>query len=154
MKPGSFSQIYIHVVITVKNRECLLGKHIRSDVFKIMGGILNEQGHKPILINGVEDHAHIFFGFNPKCSISDTVKELKRRTTLFINTKGLIRGKFNWQNGYGAFSYSRSHIGRVHNYIARQEEHHARKSFREEYIEFLSKYDIEFDKRYLFDFDN
>ncbi|MEN8226082.1 MAG: IS200/IS605 family transposase [Bacteroidota bacterium] len=150
IKPGSYSQIYIQLVISVRYKHCVLSREIRTEVFKVMGGILNEHGHKPILINGVDDHVHIFFGLNPDIALTGTVKELKRRTSLFINGKGYFQMKFRWQHGYGAFSYSQSHIQRVYKYIENQEEHHAKKTFREEYISFLRRYEIEYDGRYLF----
>jgi len=152
MKPGSFTQIYIQLVISVKYKDCGLNKSFRNTVFKIMGGILNEQGHKPILINGVEDHIHLFFGLNPKITLSDTVKKLKRRTSIFINNEEYHSKKFRWQYGYGAFSYSQTHIERVYNYIANQEAHRARKSFKKEYTEFLKKYEVDYQEKYLFDF--
>ena len=117
-----------------------------------MGGILNEYGHKPIIINGVEDHVHIFIGLNPNMTISDTVKELKRRTTVFINNEGFFKSRFRWQAGYGAFSYSKSHVSRVYDYIANQEQHHMKKSFKKEYISLLELYGIKFEKKYLFKF--
>ncbi len=152
MKPGSFTKIYIQLVISVKYKDCGLNKSFRNTVFKIMGGILNEQGHKPILINGVEYHFHLFFGLNPKITISVTVQELKRRTTIFINNEKYHSKKFRWQYGYGAFSYSQTHIERVYNYIANQEAHHARKSFEKEYNDFLRRYEIEYEEKYLFEF--
>ena len=152
MKPGSFTKIYIQLVISVKYKKYGLSRSFRPRVFKIMGGVLNVHGHHPILINGVDDHVHLFFGLNPKISLSDTVKEIKRRSTVFINNEGYHSGKFKWQNGYGAFSYSQSHIENVYNYILRQEEHHARKSFEKEYIKYLEKYDIEYNEKYLFKF--
>lgn len=152
MKPGSFTQIYIHLVISAKYKNTPLSKPIREEIYRIMGNILNEHGHKPIIINGVEDHAHLFFGMNPKTALADTVKELKRRSSLFINDKGFFRNKFRWQYGYGAFSNSYSHMQRVYDYIANQEQHHARKSFEKEYIALLEKYQIEFDRKYLFEF--
>ncbi len=152
MKPGSFTQIYIQLIISVKYRDCLLSKPIRQRIFKIMGGILNEYGHKPIIINGVEDHLHIFFGLNPNESISNTVKELKRRTTVFINNEGFFSKRFRWQFGYGAFSYSKSHVERVCNYVQNQEIHHSKKSFKKEYTRMLKAYGIEYNEKYLFDF--
>ena len=117
-----------------------------------MSGIATNMKHKSIIINGVSDHVHVFLGFNPSVSISDTVYELKRSTSLFINEKNWFNHKFNWQEGYGAFSYSRSHIENVYHYIKNQERHHRKKTFRDEYIEFLKKFEIEYDKKYLFEF--
>lgn len=152
MKAGAYTQIYIQLVIVVMYRDRLLSKEIKSTVSKIMGGILNEYGHKPIIINGANDHLHIFYGHNPNISLSDTVKELKRRTTVFINNQHYFTNRFRWQSGYGAFSYSKSHIHRVYNYIERQEEHHLTKSFEKEYKQFLKHYEIQFENKYLFEF--
>ena len=152
MKPGAFTQIYVHIVISSRYKNLRMTKPVRIQVYKIMGGILNEYGHKPIIINGVEDHAHIFFGLNPNMKISDTVKEIKKRTTLFINNEGFFKQRFRWQAGYGAFSYSKSHIANVIAYIERQEEHHQRKSFEKEYRRMLKLFDINYDERYLFRF--
>jgi putative transposase len=152
MKPGSFTQIYIQLVICVKFKNNRLSREVREEVFNILGNILNEYGHKPIKINGVEDHVHLFFGMNPKYALSDTVRELKRRSSTFINEKNFFRQKFSWQFGYGAFSYSQSHMQRVYDYVANQEQYHERKSFEKEYKKFLEEYEVEYDERYLFEF--
>lgn len=149
IKPGSFTQIYLQLIISIKYRECKLSGSFRPRLFQIMGGILNEYGHKPIIINGVEDHVHLFFRFNPKISLSDTVKELKRRTTVFINNEGYHAKRFRWQYGYGAFSYSQTQIERVYKYIARQEEHHKTMGFKKEYRIFLDKFKVEYQENYL-----
>jgi REP element-mobilizing transposase RayT len=117
-----------------------------------MSGIATNMKHKSIIIDGVSDHVHVFLGLNPVVSISDTVYELKRSTSLFINDKKWFNRKFNWQEGYGAFSYSRSHIDNVYNYIKNQEQHHRKQTFRDEYAEFLKKYEVEYDNRFLFEF--
>lgn len=152
MKPGAYTQLYVQLVFAVKNRNAVLNKEIRLRVFEYMSGILREMKHKSIIINGVSDHVHVFVGLNPVKSISDTVHDLKRSSSLFINNEKLCMGKFSWQEGYGAFTYSRSHIDNVYRYIQNQEEHHNRKNFREEYVEFLEKYEVEYDERFLFDF--
>jgi len=152
MKPGAFTQLYTQLVFAVKYRQALLTKEIRPHVFKYINGIIKDLGHKPIIINGVSDHIHIFIGLNPKVSISDTIHDIKRSSSLFINNEKLSRFYFNWQEGYGAFSYSRSHIDNVYQYILKQEEHHKKEKFRTEYIKFLKKFDIEFEERYLFEF--
>ncbi|MFN8205819.1 MAG: IS200/IS605 family transposase [Bacteroidales bacterium] len=117
MRPGTFTQIYIQIVFAVYKRQSLITKEIREEVFRYMGGILNSQNHKTIIVNGVSSHVHIFFGLNPNISISDTVHDLKRSSSLYINKEKLTRDRFTWQSGYGAFSYSRSHLERVVNYI-------------------------------------
>ena len=152
MKPGVFTQLYIHIIFAVKYRNRLLKEEYRPEIFSYMSGIATNMKHKSIIINGVSDHVHVFLGFNPAVSISDTVYELKRSTSLFINGKKWFRHDFNWQEGYGAFSYSRSHLENVYNYVKNQEQHHRKQTFREEYVEFLEKFEIEYDKRYLFEF--
>lgn len=152
MKPGSFTQLYVQIVFAVKNREALLHKNFRSRVFGYMSGTLCEMKHKVIIVNGVSNHVHILIGLNPSISISDTVHDVKRSTSLFINKERFCRGKFAWQEGYGAFTYSRSQIDKVYKYILNQEEHHKNRGFKEEYTEFLEKYDIEYNEKYLFDF--
>jgi REP element-mobilizing transposase RayT len=154
MKPRVFTQLYIQIVFAVAHKDRLLGKDFRKDVFSYMSGIATNMKHKSIIINGVSDHVHIFLGMNPSVSISDTVWELKRGSSLYINSKNWLHNKFNWQEGYGSFSYSKSHIENVYKYILNQEEHHKKKKFREEYIEFLKKYEIEYDERFLFEFFN
>lgn len=154
MKPGTFTQIYIQLIFSPLYREALLHPHIRPEVFSYMSGIITNLGHKSIIVNGMADHVHLFIGLNPKLSISETVKEIKRASSLFINQQKFFPGKFQWQSGYGGFSYSQSQIERVYQYILNQQEHHKKKSFKEEYMGFLKKYDIEFENQYLFEFFN
>jgi putative transposase len=117
-----------------------------------MSGIITDLGHKSIIVNGVADHVHLFIGWNPSISISDTVHDIKRGSSLFINNKKLCCGKFSWQEGYGGFSYGKSKIEDVYNYILNQESHHKKVTFRDEYIRFLKRFEIDFDERFLFDF--
>ncbi len=147
---GTYSQIYIQVVFAVKERENLMQKPWQIEVFKYMNGILKGKNQKPIIVNGVEDHVHLFFGLQPSISISDLVRDIKSNTTKFINDNKFVKGKFVWQEGYGAFSYSHSQIDNVYQYILNQEIHHQKKTFREEYIDFLKKFNIEHDEKYLF----
>ena len=154
MKPGVFTQLYIHLIFAPKYGDKLLVKEIRSDVFKYLSGILTNRGHKSIIVNGMPDHVHIFFGMNPNDKISDLVGCLKKDSSTFINTKNWFNGKFHWQDGYGAFSYSRSQIDVMYKYIANQELHHKRRTFREEYLELLQKFVVEYDEKYLFEFFN
>lgn len=150
MKPGTFTQIYIHLVFSPLHREALLVDKIRPRIFEYMGGIIRTLQHKPIIINGMSDHVHLLIGFNPKISVSETVKEIKRLSSMFINEQNLFIGKFQWQAGYGAFSYGRSQLDNIYHYIKNQEDHHKNQSFKEEYYSFLKKFDIEFDNQYLF----
>jgi REP element-mobilizing transposase RayT len=149
--PGTFTQIYIHIVIAVKGRQNLLQKPWRDEVFKYISGIVKGKGHKPIIVNGVGDHVHVFVGIKPVMAISDLVRDIKNNSSNFINEKKFVRGKFSWQEGYGAFSNSQSQLDQVYQYIKNQEEHHHKRSFKEEYIDFLEKYAIEYKSEYLFD---
>jgi len=152
LKPGAFTQLYVHLIFAVKYRERLLTKEIRVELFKYISGIISNRNHKVIIINGMTDHIHILIGLNPNDKISDLIACIKRESSSFINEKKFFRGKFHWQDGYGAFSYSRSQLDVVYNYIANQEVHHKKRTFREEYVELLKKYEIQFDEKYLFDF--
>ncbi len=152
MKPGTYTQLYVHLVFAVKCRDAALTKDIRSRIFEYISGIISTMKHKSIIVNGVADHVHILIGLNPSISISDTVQGIKRNSSLFINKEKLCKEKFAWQEGYGAFSCSRSHLEIVYAYIQNQERHHEKSTFRTEYIQFLKKYSIEFDECYLFDF--
>ena len=123
----------------------------RDEVFKYMAGIIKGKNQKPIIVNGVEDHVHVFVGLKPAMSISDLIRDVKNNTSNFINEQKFVKGKFAWQEGYGAFSYAHSQIGNVYQYIANQEEHHRKKTFKEEYIEFLQAFEVEYDEKYLFE---
>ncbi|RZL30558.1 MAG: IS200/IS605 family transposase [Pedobacter sp.] len=148
---GTFSKIYIQYVFAVRGRQNLLQKPWRNEVFKYMSGIIKEKGQKPIIVNGVADHVHVFVGIKPAMNISDLIRDVKNNSSKFINEQGWLNGKFSWQEGYGAFSYAHSQIENVYQYIANQEEHHRTKTFKEEYLEFLKKFEIEHDEKYLFD---
>jgi putative transposase len=152
MKPGTFTQIYIQLVFSPLHREMLLHSEIRPRIFEYMSGVTSHLKHKPIIINGIDDHVHIFLGLNPDLSLSETVKEIKRVTSIFINQNRFFAGKFEWQSGYGGFSYSHSQIMAVYNYILNQENHHKKRTFREEYMDLLNKYEIKFEEQYLLEF--
>ncbi len=149
--PGTFSKIYIQVVFAVKGRDNLIGNSWKTELHKYIAGIIKGKGHKSIIVNGMQDHIHAFIGLKPVMSISDLVRDIKNNSSNFVNDHKLIKGKFGWQEGYGAFSYSQSHIDNVYNYILNQEKHHKKKSFKEEYLEFLKKFEVEYDEKYLFD---
>ncbi|EON75201.1 putative transposase [Lunatimonas lonarensis] len=148
---GTFSQIYIQYVFAVRRRENLLEKPWREEVFKYIAGIIKGKNQKPIIVNGVSDHIHVFVGLKPSMNICDLVRDIKNNSSNYINEQGYVKGKFSWQEGYGAFSYGHSQIERVYQYIANQEKHHEKKSFKEEYIGFLKKFEIQFNDKYLFD---
>ena len=152
MKPAVFTQLYIQLVFSPKNREALLHKTHNEQLWPYMAQTLINMEHKPIIINGMTDHIHIFLGLNPKISISDLVRDLKRSSSLWINEQKWFQGAFAWQDGYGAFSYGRSQIDDVYKYIQTQEEHHKKRSFKKEYLEMLRKFGVEYDERYLFEF--
>lgn len=148
---GTFSQIYIQIVFAVKGRQNLIGKEWRDELHKYISGIITNKGQKSIIVNGVSDHVHIFVGLKPAMAISDLVRDIKNNSSNFINAKNFIKGRFMWQEGYGAFSYAHSQIEQVYNYILNQEEHHKKKSFKEEYLDFLQKFEIEYNEKYLFE---
>jgi REP element-mobilizing transposase RayT len=150
---GTYSQIYIQVVFAVKGRQNLLHKDWRDDVFKYMSGIIKNKGQKPIIVNGVSDHVHVFIGLKPSMALSDLVRDVKNNSTNFINDHPWIKGKFSWQEGYGAFSRVASHsqIGNVYDYILNQEKHQSKQTFQEEYADFLKRFEIEHDVKYLFE---
>jgi putative transposase len=147
----TYSQIYIQVVFAVKGRENLIDKSWQAELHKYISGIIKAKGQKSIIVNGVGDHIHCFIGLTPSMSISDLVRDIKNNSSKFINEKKFVKGKFQWQEGYGAFSYAHSQIEQVYNYILNQEEHHKSKKFKEEYLDFLNKFQIEYKLEYLFD---
>lgn len=148
---NTYTQIYIHVVFAVQARESLIKAEWREDLFKYIAGIFKNHKIKLIAIGGVEDHVHILFGMSPTIALSDLVRDVKANSSKYINESKFIRGKFYWQEGFGAFSYSRSQIDAVAKYILNQEQHHSGRSFKDEYVALLSRFEVEFDDRYLFD---
>jgi len=150
---STYSQIYIQVVFAVKGRGNHLQELWRDEVFKYIAGIIRGKKQKSIIVNGTSNHIHILTGLKPSMTLSDLVRDIKNNSTNFINRSNFVRGKFLWQDGYGAFSYSRSQINDVYQYILNQEEHHRKKTFREEYHEFLKEFDIDFEDKYLFEWD-
>jgi putative transposase len=148
---GTYSQIYIQIVFAVRGRQNLLAKEWRDEVFKYMSGIITNKEQKPIIVNGVNDHVHVFIGLKPSMALSDLVRDVKNNSTNFINDHAWTNEKFSWQEGYGAFSYSHSQIKNVYNYIANQEQHHSKQTFQEEYMDFLKKFEIEHDIKYIFE---
>ena len=148
---GTFSQIYFQIVFSVRGRENLLQKPWREEVFKYIAGIIKSKNQKPIIVNGVSDHVHLFVGLRPSMPVSDLVRDVKNNSSNFINENEFVRGKFSWQEGYGAFTYGHSQMNQVYQYVLNQEEHHKKKSFREEYLDFLHKFGIEYNEKYLFE---
>ncbi|WP_300599569.1 IS200/IS605 family transposase [Niabella sp.] len=148
---GTYSQIYIQIVFAVKVRQNLIHPAWKDALHKYIAGIIKGKGQKPIIVNGMPDHLHIFVGLRPAMAISDLVRDIKNNSSNFINDRHLVNGKFSWQEGFGAFSYAHSQIEQVYNYILNQEAHHQRKTFKTEYVEFLNTFDIPFDEKYLFE---
>ena len=149
--PGAYTQIYIQIVFAVKGRGNLISKTWREELHKYISGIITNKGQKSIIVNGVSDHVHIFVGLRPAMALSDLVRDIKNNSTNFINEKKFVKGKFSWQEGYGAFSYAHSQIEKVYNYILNQDQHHHKKTFKEEYLDFLERYQVEYDEKYLFE---
>ncbi len=148
---STFSQIYIQIVFAVKNRNALINISWEERLYQYITGVIQNKGQKLIAINGTTNHIHIFIGMKPSCCLSDLVREIKKSSSEFVAEKKLSSFKFNWQEGYGAFSYSHSQIDSVFKYILNQKEHHKRVTFREEYLDFLKKFEINYDEKYLFD---
>ncbi len=148
---GTYTNLYIQIIFAVKGRENLIADTWRDELNKYIAGIIKGKGQKSIIVNGVADHIHAFVGLKPSMSISDLVRDIKNNSSNFVNENKFSKRKFQWQEGYGAFSYSHSQINSVYNYILDQEKHHRKKSFKEEYIEFLKKFEIEYDEKYLFE---
>ncbi|WP_087938956.1 IS200/IS605 family transposase [Algoriphagus faecimaris] len=148
---NTYHQIYIQLIFAVQGRHSLLKKEFRQDFFKVISSMIKELGHFPIIVNGMSDHVHCLVGLNPNKKISDLVKDLKTNSSHFLKDKKWVPGSFKWQNGYGVFSYSRSHLNNVYEYILNQE-YHRKRTFKEEYLGFLKKYEIEFKEEYVFEF--
>jgi hypothetical protein len=149
--PNTYSQIYIQMVFAVKGRQCLIPKQHREEIHKYITGIVQKREHKMLSIFCMPDHTHVLVGLNPSIAVSDLVRDIKAISSKFITDNNFVKGKFNWQEGFGAFSYSRSQIDTVIKYILTQEEHHKNKSFKDEYYDFLKKFEIEYDEKYLFE---
>ena len=149
--PGTFSQIYIQIIFAVKGRGSLIYSDWEERLYKYITGIVRGKEQKMIAINGMPDHIHIFIGMKPSCCLSDLVREIKKASNEFINENKLSNFRFSWQEGYGAFSYSHSQIDNVVKYIMNQKQHHRKVSFREEYVDFLKKFEIEHDDKFLFE---
>ncbi len=149
---NTYTQLYIQIVFAVKGRKHLIPKKHKEDIQRYMTGVIQSEKSKLLQINCMPDHTHVFVGLNPNQSISDLVKITKTAATKYIKQQSWMSFEFSWQRGFGAFSYSRSHIDAVINYIKNQEEHHKKRTFQEEYLDMLSKFEVPFDERYLFEY--
>ena len=148
----TFTQIYIQAVFAVAVRQSLIRPDFKEELQKYITGIVRKKGQKLIEINSMPDHTHMLIGLKPSIALSDLIRDVKSDSTEFIKRKGWIRGRFNWQEGFGAFSYSHSHLDSVIRYIRNQEKHHAKRSFRNEYLTLLKRFDIAYEPKYLFEF--
>ncbi|MGA7722749.1 MAG: IS200/IS605 family transposase [Ignavibacteriaceae bacterium] len=146
----AFTQVYVHVVFIVQNRYCVISESWKDELYKYIAGIIRNNKHKLLAINGVRDHIHLFIGMKPSQSLSDLMQDIKAYSSRWINDKNFVSGKFNWQSGYGAFSYSHSQVDTVIKYIMNQEQHHHKKTFKEEYIKILKDFEILYEERDLF----
>jgi len=146
---NTYTQLHIQTVFAVQNRQSLIKNEWKDELNKYITGIIQNYNHKVLQINGMPDHIHILFGMRPTQSLSDLIKEIKQDSSKWINSKNFVNGKFSWQEGYGGFSYSKSEIPRIIDYIANQEQHHKIKTFEEEYLDLLREFKIEYDERFI-----
>jgi REP element-mobilizing transposase RayT len=147
---NTYTQIHIQSIFAVKKRSSLIQTEWKDELYKYITGIIQKHEHKLLAINGMPDHLHVFFGMRPAQSLSDLMQDIKGSSSKWINERGFVRGRFEWQAGYGAFSYSKSQVPNVISYIENQEIHHQKKTFLKEYVEFLKKFEVDYDERYLF----
>ena len=147
---NTYTQIHIQAVFAVKRRAHVLCDSVRNELCKYLTGIIQNKGHKVLAINGMPDHLHILFGMRPNQALSELMKEIKACSAKWINDNGMVNGHFEWQEGYGAFSYEKSALPNVISYIMNQKNHHTVKTFMEEYLDLLHEFDVAFDEKYLF----
>ena len=147
---NTYTQIHIHAVFAVQNRLFLITENWKERLYQYITGIIQNNGHKMLAINGMPDHLHILFGMRPVQSLSDLMQDIKGDSSKWINNNKLVPGRFSWQEGYGAFSYSKSDLKTVISYIMNQEAHHRGRSFNKEYIQLLEEFDVDFDENYIF----
>ena len=150
----TYTQIYLHIVFAVKGRRSLIPKQHREALHQYITRIITNKMQTVIRINSMPDHIHILLGMAPDIALSDLVRDIKANSSKFINTKGWVVGRFEWQAGFAAFSYSHSQLDDVVRYIKNQESHHTRQTFKEEYLEFLERFDVPYNPKYVFDYDD
>lgn len=148
--PNTYTQIHIQCIFTVKYRQSLIESGWKDELHQYITGIIKNNGHKLLSINSMPDHLHLLFGFRPTQSLSDLMRMVKGSSSEWINKEKFNKSTFKWQEGYGAFSYSRSQIKKVALYIENQEQHHHKKTFLEEYKQFLDHFEVEYDEQYIF----
>ena len=147
---NTFTQFHLQFVFAVKYRDAIIHASWKDELYKYITGIVQNHKHKMLAINGMPDHIHLLIGMRPTQSVSDLMQDVKGDSSRWINEKGFVKRKFEWQEGYGGFSYGASQVPAVIRYIQNQEQHHKKKKFTEEYIDFLEKFNVEYDKRYIF----
>jgi len=147
---NTYHQMYIQSVFAVKYRDAVIASEWKAELMAVIGNLINETGCKNIIVNGACDHVHCFFGLKPTLAVSDVMRSTKAKSSKWMNESNLLKSRFEWQEGFGCFSYSHSHIDAVYNYILNQEEHHKKESFKSEYIGILRKFEIDFDENYIF----
>jgi putative transposase len=148
---NTYHQIYLQTVFAVKYRNAVIDKAWKNELLGVIGNLINEANCKTIIVNGVEDHVHCFFGIKPVMSVSEVMKIVKAKSSKYINDHSLTSERFEWQEGFGVFSYGQSQIDAVYKYIENQEEHHKKQTFRQEYIDFLEKFNVSYDEQYIFE---
>ena len=147
---NTYTQIHIQAIFVVQNRDCSINNSWKDELYKYITGIVQNNNHKLLAVGGMPDHIHILFGLRPSQSLSDLMQDVKGDSSKLINEKRLVNGKFSWQEGYVAFSYSKSDVPDVINYINNQEIHHKKKTFSEEYLELLKEFKVDYEDKYLF----
>lgn len=152
MKPNTYSQIHIQAVFAVAKGCLIRNKEHRDILYKYVSEIVTNKGHKSLIVNGHVDHIHVFFGYDMNMLIPDLIRDIKRSSSLIINSQKWLPRTFRWQSGYGAFSYSYSHVKNVYRYILNQEQRHKKWTFRAEYYDYLEKFEVLYDDKYLFEF--
>jgi len=149
---NTYTQINIHAVFCVKRREYIITHNFSDQLYSYIAGIINKTGNYSLAVNGYRDHVHAFFELNPALALSDVMRDIKTNSSKWINENHFVKGHFSWQKGYGAFSYAPSQRNNVIKYIMNQEKHHSKKTFREEYLDLLRKFEIPFENNYVFEF--
>lgn len=149
---NTFIQMYAQIIFSPKGRENLILPAFEERLYQYITGIVQNKGQKMIAINDMPDHIHLFIGFKPAIALSDLIRDVKASSSKFINDERLVRGKFSWQDGFGCFTYAHSQLDAVAKYVMNQKDHHKAKTFRDEYVEFLEKFVVSYEERYLFEF--
>ncbi|HZK93387.1 MAG TPA: IS200/IS605 family transposase [Prolixibacteraceae bacterium] len=147
---NTYHQMYVMTVFAVKYRDAVIEKEWRTELMAVIGNLINETGCKTIIVNGPDDHVHCLFGLKPTLAVPDVMRSTKAKSSKWVNESGMVKTRFEWQEGFGCFTYSHSQINTVYKYIFHQEEHHKKESFKTEYIGILRKFAVDFDENYIF----